>query len=222
MEGLTILPDGKTLAGILQSPLDNPTAGGSSAGRASRLARIVLIDTRSGTTRQYGYILDAAGNLASEIAAVTPTLFLVDERNGTLPGDGTAIKKIYSVDITNATDLSDPSNGAGGKLVGGQTLEQLTSGVADPVATLATNGIVAGLKSAQPVVDLIQAISGYPHDKVEGLAVLDNFTIAVSNDDDFGVTDDGEGNFIAKILPLTGAPDFNTIQVVRLNAPLKP
>jgi hypothetical protein len=56
---------------------------------------------------------------------------------------------------------------------------------------------------------------GYPHDKVEGLAVLDNFTIAISNDDDFGVMDDGAGNFIAKTLPLLGVPDFNTIFVVR-------
>lgn len=89
-------------------------------------------------------------------------------------------------------------------------------------ATLLANGIVAGTKAPGPVVDLIQTIPGYPHDKVEGLAVLDNFTIAVSNDDDFGVTDDGAGNFIAKTLPLLGMPDFNTIYIVRLSAPLRP
>jgi hypothetical protein len=152
MEGLTILPDGKTLVGIMQSPLDNPTAGGSSAGRSSRLARIVVIDTQSGATRQYAYILDATSNLGSEIAALTPTLFLVDERNGTLPGTGTAIKKVYRVDIANATDISDPAEGVGGKLIGGKTLEELTQKVADPYATLSANGIVAGVKSPSPVI----------------------------------------------------------------------
>jgi hypothetical protein len=222
MEGLTITPDGKTLVGIMQSPLDNPTAGGSSAGRSSRVARIVVIDTRSGATRQYAYILDATSNLNSEIAALTPTLFLVDERNGTVPGAGTAIKKVYRVDLSNATDISDPADGVGGRLFGGQTLEELTKNAADPAAILLANSVVAGAKSAAPVVDLIQAIPGYPHDKVEGLTVLDNRTIAISNDDDFGVTDDGAGNFIAKTLPLLGVPDFNTIYILRLAAPLRP
>jgi hypothetical protein len=60
------------------------------------------------------------------------------------------------------------------------------------------------------------------HDKVEGQTVLDNRTIAISNDDDFGVTDDGAGNLIAKTLPLPGVPDFNTIYILRLAAPLRP
>jgi Esterase-like activity of phytase len=222
MEGLTISPEGKTLVGIMQSPLDNPTAGGSSPGRTSRVARIVVIDTRSGATRQYAYILDSPSNLNSEIAALSPSLFLVDERNGVVPGAGTPIKKVYRVDITEATDISDPADGIGGKLINGQVLEQLTSGVPDPKATLAANGIVAAAKEASPVADVIQAIPNYPHDKVEGLAVLDNRTIAISNDDDFGVTDDGAGNFIAKILPIPNVPDFNTIYILRLDEPLRP
>jgi Esterase-like activity of phytase len=222
MEGLTMAPDGKTLVGIMQSPLDNPTAGGSSAGRTSRVARIVVIDTRTGATRQYAYILDAAANLNSEVAALTQTLFLVDERNGTLPGAGNAIKKVYSVDISEATDISDPTDGVGGLLFDGKTLEELTAGVSDAKATLLAKGVVAAAKSPAPVVDLLQAIPGYPHDKVEGLTILDNRTIAISNDDDFGVTDDGSGHFIAKTLPLTGGVDFNSIYILRLATPLRP
>jgi len=222
MEGLTILPDGKTLVGMMQSPLDNPTAGGSSAGRTSRLARIVVIDTRSGATRQYAYILDAPSNINSEIVALTPTLFLVLERDGNFPGPGGsgAIKKVYSVSIEGATDISDPADGAGGLLIGGKTLEEVTKGVADPYATLLANGITAGTKNL--VVDLLVALPGYAHDKAEGLTVLDNFTIAVSNDDDFGVGDDGAGNFITKTLPLLGIADYNGIYIVRLNTPLRP
>ena len=221
MEGLTILPDGKTLVGIMQSPLDNPTAGGSSAGRNSRLARIVVVDTRSGATKQYAYLLDAASNLNSEIAALTPTTFLVLERDGSFPAAGGtgAIKKVYKIDIENATDISDPTNGVAGLLIGGRTLEEVTRNAADPRATLLGNGITAATKAL--VVDLLQAIPGYPHDKVEGLAVIDNWTIAISNDDDFGVGDDGAGHFVAKTLPLSGATDFNTINILRLSAPLK-
>jgi hypothetical protein len=222
MEGLTIMPDGKTLVGLLQSPLDNPTAGGSSAGRSSRMARLVVIDTRSGATKQFAVILDAANLLYSEIAALTPTTFLVLERDCNFPlaGGAGAIKKVYKVDIANATDISDPADGAGGLLIGGNTLEEVTKAAADPYATLLANGITAATKSL--VVDLLQAIPGYPHDKVEGLAVIDNFTLAISNDDDFGVGDDGAGNFIEKSLPLLGgAQDYNSVYIVRLASPLK-
>jgi len=222
MEGLTIMPNGKTLVGLVQSPLDNPTAGGSSAGRSSRMARLVVIDTRSYATKQFAVILDAATMLYSEIAALTPTTFLVIERDGNFPlaGGVGAVKKIYKVDIEGATDISDPADGAGGLLKGGRTLEEVTKDAADPHATLLANGITAATKS--PVVDLLQAFPGYPHDKVEGLAVIDNFTIAISNDDDFGVGDDGAGNFIAKTLPaLGGARDYNSVYVVRLASPLK-
>jgi hypothetical protein len=222
MEGLTILPDGKTLVGMMQSPLDNPTAGGSSAGRSSRLARLVVIDTRTGETRQYADILDATNTLNSEIAALTPTTFLVIERDGNFPlaGGTGAIKKVYKIDIENATDISDPNDGVGGLLVNGRTLEELTKNAVDPAATLLASGITPATKTL--VVDLLQALPGYPHDKVEGLAVIDNFTLAISNDDDFGVGDDGAGNFIAKTVPLLGgAQDFNSIYIVRLTTPLK-
>jgi hypothetical protein len=222
MEGLTIMPDGKTLVGLMQSPLDNPTAGGSSAGRSSRMARLVVIDTRSGATRQYPVILDAANLLYSDVAALTPTTFLVIERDGNFPlaGGAGAIKKIFKIDIENATDISDPADGVDGFLIGGKTLEEVTKGVADPYATLLANGITAATKTL--VVDLLQAIPGYPHDKVEGLAIIDNFTIAISNDDDFGVGDDGAGNFSVKALPLLGGvQDYNSVYIVRLPSPLK-
>ncbi|MEO6527790.1 MAG: esterase-like activity of phytase family protein [Gemmatimonadaceae bacterium] len=222
MEGLTIMPNGKTLVGLMQSPLDNPTAGGTSAGRSSRLIRLVVIDTRSGATRQYPVLLDAANLLFSDVAALTPTTFLVIERDGNFPlaGGAGAIKKIYKVDIENATDISDPADGPGGLLIDGKTLEELTKGAVDPRATLLASGIIAATKTL--TVDLLQAIPGYPHDKVEGLAVIDNFTIAISNDDDFGVGDDGAGKFSVKALPLLGGvQDYNSVYILRLTSPLK-
>src|SRR6185436_11192247 len=116
----------------------NPTAGGSSAGRGSRLARLVVIDPRTGVTRQYAYLLDAPSNLNSEIAALSPTSFLVLERDGNFPP--AAIKKVYRIDIDQATDIGDPANGVGGRLVGGLTLEELTKNVTEPYTTLAYSG----------------------------------------------------------------------------------
>ena len=54
---------------------------------------------------------------------------------------------------------------------------------------LANNKCAKIRHRAQPVVELA---FGYPYDKAEGMVLTDDGrTIAVSNDDDCGVTDDG-------------------------------
>jgi len=45
-------------------------------------------------------------------------------------------------------------------------------------------------------------------------------TIGVSNDDDFGVTDDGHGHLIQKFLP-SGGVDHNELWLFHLSASLK-
>jgi hypothetical protein len=62
-------------------------------------------------------------------------------------------------------------------------------------------------------VDLVKKL-GYEHDKFEGIVYLGNNKLAVFNDDDFGVVDDGNGNPKAKILPKTGKVDKGTMYVV--------
>ena len=85
---------------------------------------------------------------------------------------------------------------------------------------LATAGIVPVTKSL--VFDLLTQISPvYPHDKAEGIAILSNTLIAVSNDDDFGVVDNGQNSFTTKILPATGKVDMNRIYFINLSTPLK-
>ncbi|AYQ33896.1 hypothetical protein [Runella sp. SP2] len=72
------------------------------------------------------------------------------------------------------------------------------------------------------VVDLLTQISPiYPHDKPEGVAILSNTLIAVSNDDDFGVVDNGQNSFTTKILPATRKVDKNRIYFIKLSTPLK-
>src|SRR5262249_3564037 len=145
MEGLTVTPDGKMLVGIMQSPLANGVSS-SDAGKSSvlRIVTFSLDPVTFGQTKQYAYVLDSPSAGVSEITAISNTEFLVDERDGKFPGDpggASTIKNIYRINLADATDISDPSNSAGGLLIGGKTIEQLTNkqGRDQTVATLRAN-----------------------------------------------------------------------------------
>ena len=210
MEGITAVLGGWYLVGVMQSPLDNPTA----AGRASRLTRIVVLNTRTGKTKQFAYLLESPTLTNSEILALSPSRYLVLERDGLFPGaNPAAVKRLYLIDLRDATDISDPANGDRGLLVGGKTLEELTANAANPAATLLAAGIAPLAKTL--AVDVVATVAGYPHDKMEGIALLDPWTVAISNDDDFSVLD-GPGGLIQKILPGTTTPDFGEVVFVRL------
>ncbi len=214
MEGLAITPDEKTLVGLMQNTVDNPDAA---VRKTSRLNRLVTFDPKTGTSKQYAYIVDSASAVVSEIAAVTDHSFIVSERDQLFPGDPKSpskLKRIYKIDIAGATDISDPSDGVNGKLVNGKTLEQLTD------AEMRDAGIVP--VSKEMVVDLLALPGGYPHDKSEGLAVISDTMIAVSNDDDFGIVPDGRGGIAAKRLPgANDRVDYNRVYFIKLDKPLK-
>jgi hypothetical protein len=214
MESLTITPDGKTLVGLMQNPVDNPD---TAIRKTSRLNRLVTYDPRSGASKQYAYMLDATSAVVSEIAAVTATTFIVSERDQLLQGDPKSpskLKRIYKIDIAKATDISDPADGASGKMINGKTLEQLSD------AEIKDAGIVAVTK--EMVVDLLALPGGYPHDKAEGLAVISDTMIAVSNDDDFGIVPDGKGGIAAKRLPgANDMIDINRVYFIKLDKPLR-
>ena len=80
MEGLTITPDGKTLVGLMQSPMYNPS---SAAVSGSIVLRVVSFDMATGATKQYAYLMENASLTGcSEVAAITNTTFLALERDG--------------------------------------------------------------------------------------------------------------------------------------------
>ena len=190
-EGLTGDETGRLIVAIVQAPLDNPPA----EGRESIHVRIVVFDTQAGSTRQFLYPLDAPGYFATDIAWLSPTRFLVLERDVGFPGGdppGTQ-KKVFAVDLSEATDVSAAST-----------------------ADVAVENLVPVAKSL--VVDLLEF--GYPHDKPEGLVVLGRDEIGVVNDDDYSITDGGGGVPAVKRLPLTGAVDANFLWVIRLARPL--
>jgi hypothetical protein len=198
LQGLTMLPGERMLAALMASPLDNPSLD---VRPTSRVTRIVLYDLRSGTSRQYLYIQEAPGLENSEIAAVSSTRFLVLEHDGRFALDPAAparIKRIYLADLSGATDVSDPADGPRGRLVNGRTLEQMSE------AALNAAGIRPVRKRL--LIDLLAPPIRYLHDRPAGLAVLNDRLIAVSNDDDFGITGDGRGGVTARRVPGSSLP----------------
>ncbi|WP_069659900.1 esterase-like activity of phytase family protein [Arcticibacter eurypsychrophilus] len=211
MEGLAITPDGKTLVGIMQSPMYNPS---KTAIANSTVLRILTFDIATGATKQYAYLMDNITLTGvSDIVAVNATTFLTIERDGLFGGAASnpaIFKKVFKIDLSGATDISDAANGTAGKLYGGKTVEELNN-----QAGLQGAGIVPVTKTL--VLDLLKDLpSVYPHDKAEGLALLPGNILVISNDDDFGVVDNGASGFAQKILPLTNAVDRNRLYFVKL------
>jgi hypothetical protein len=110
MEGLAITPDGKTLVGMMQSPLIQD------GGDGGRVQRIVTIDVATGVTHEYAYDNRTNGKNynISEIVALNDHQFLIDERDGKGLGDGSdaVVKQFFQIDLTGATDVSGISGQA--------------------------------------------------------------------------------------------------------------
>lgn len=206
MEGLALTPDQKYLVGIMQSPLYNPD---KSVKKTATAIRILFYEIATGNAKEYIYFLESPNYAISDIVALSSSTFLVLERDGNTPGlDQSNFKKIYKINLNNATNVS--TNDVSGMLINGKTIEQSTKD------EIIGSGIVP--VSKEEVFD-IMSIPNYPHDKPEGIVVINNSMIGIVNDDDFGVT--GAGSFEAKNMPLLGnKPDENTIYFVKLSKPL--
>lgn len=128
MEGLAISPDGKTLVGIMQAPLEQDSGN---------IVRIVTIDIASKATHQYAYKL-TTGSGVSEIVALNDHQFLVDERDGKGLGDGSTakVKQIFMIDLTGAADIGQLQGDLSAKAVA-------KTPVLDMVKSLGAQGIAA-------------------------------------------------------------------------------
>lgn len=179
MEGLAITPDGKTLVGIMQSPLLQDAALTSAGKKNGVNVRIVTIDIESGATKEYVYQLSSKSNGISEVVAENASKIFVIERDGAGRGDGsTAVTKlIVEADLTNATDISSLTTNLPASGLPSGVTAVAKSTVLDAVASLTAAGIPA---------DQIPA-------KLEGLATA-NITTAegaqmsvavLANDNDF-------------------------------------
>jgi hypothetical protein len=192
MEGLAISPDETTLVGIMQSTMQNP----DKAAQKGNLTRIVTLNLTDGNTEQYLYRQEKAENANSEISTLTANQFLVIERDGSFLLGGpngeskanvNAQKHVYRIDLSTGTPLSSVAlsssitrDASHGLMIDGLTLEQFANRYGWDA--LAEKGIKPVSKAL--VIDMVKAVS-YPHDKMEGLWVIDGHHLGVLNDDDF-------------------------------------
>lgn len=168
-EGLTRMPDGRIIAAV-QSTLD---IDGKSKNQA-RFTRLMSFDPATGKTAMYGYPVDSAAygknsdaKIGDIVALDNQHILLIEQ--GSDKDDATR-NLIYKVDLGPATELAAFDKP-------GEYPEF------DDEKALAQRGIKLAVKTL--VVDLRQL--GWQHEKAEGLALIDNKTLAVTNDNDFGV-----------------------------------
>lgn len=190
MEGLTISKDGKKIIGIMQSPLYIPD---KSTKDVSVNNRIIEIDLQNGNTREFIYTMENPLNVVSEICLTNDSSIFILERDGKFPQDGKGFKRVYKIDIRNATDIS-------GKEVEMLSAQELAKQNITPV-------------SKELFVDILTAIPDYRHDKPEGISFIGDSILCVVNDDDFGINATTDATYIPK-LDATGRLDKNTVYFI--------
>jgi hypothetical protein len=176
-EGLAISGDESTVYALLQSPLNNPD---QDTGSASLNGRILAIDAATGEpTAEYVYPLEAVG--AFDPALDDQTLLVLERTD--------EVARLYTVELTDATNI-----------LGTEWGDVATSPSLEATADLAAAGVTPLAKTLW--LDL-EAIPGMP-DKIEGVALVDEVTVAVLNDNDFAIGEfDAEGRHIGSGVPST-------------------
>jgi len=167
-EGVTRMPDGRIIAAV-QSTLD---IDGKSKKKAL-FTRLVSFDPATGKTAMYGYPIDDVYDKNSDakigdIVALDNDHILLIEQGG--DKNDVMRNNVYKVDLSKASDLAAFDKP-------GEYPEF------DDADKLAKRGIQLATKTL--AVDLRKL--GWQQEKAEGLALIDSKTIAVANDNDFGV-----------------------------------
>ncbi|MEU9137954.1 esterase-like activity of phytase family protein [Streptomyces sp. NPDC048404] len=183
LEGLAQLPDGD-LVMALQSPLSLPDADAGDPSRTTRLLR--FSPRKHAVTAEYAYRFDPVNVVdpseddpselkISSVVAVGGDRLLVEERT-----DKSA--RLLSVRLTRDANI-----------LGGPYDSDTTSPSLEQLDDPASAGVPVAAKRL--VVDL-GTVAGVPG-KIEGVARVDHDTLALINDNDFGMTD-GTGAFDAQ------------------------
>lgn len=167
-EGLTITPSGKVIASV-QSVLD---VNGETK-KTACFTRFVELDPKTKETKMFAYPVDVTMYKSpkdckiGDIYAVDDNTLLVIEQGK--KADKNMSNVIYKVDISSATDISDIK-------YEGKELEYAS---ADELSNI-------NFAKKTPYIDL--RANGWTAEKAEGICMTDDKTIAVINDNDFGIT----------------------------------
>ncbi|EER9344368.1 TPA: esterase-like activity of phytase family protein [Escherichia coli] len=171
-EGVTRMPDGRIIAAV-QSTLD---IYGKSKNKAV-FTRLVIFNPVTGKTEMYGYPIDkdaynknSDAKIGDIVALDNKRILLIEQGKDK---DGKMRNIIYTVDLSNASELTNFDNT--GDYPEFDNQEKITS-----------RGIMLADKTK--IIDLRKL--GWQQEKAEGLALIDNKSFAVMNDNDFGVKTD--------------------------------
>jgi hypothetical protein len=189
-EGIALTPSGKVYV-ILESALYNPTGD---TGDSSRVIRMLELDTLTNQTHTFVYLHPAkTGDIrekdwkVSDMAAVNDSVFLVEEHAARKSDN---YHRLYLININSATPVTQTS-------FGGKTLEGLKDS-----AGLAKYGISPVKKTL--FLDLVANKWNIGCEKSESIAIVNDSTIVVGNDNDFGITsEDDDGNATANGIQTT-------------------
>lgn len=166
-EGLTITPSGKVLVSE-QSVLN---VNGETS-KTACFTRIVEFDPATKETKTYAYPVDVSKYKSpsdckiGDIFAIDDNTLLVIQQ-GKL-ADKTMTNIVYKVDLSNADDISNMT-------YNGKDLEYAS---ADELSNI-------NFAKKEPLIDL--RAYGWTAEKAEGICMTDKNTIAVINDNDFGI-----------------------------------
>jgi hypothetical protein len=200
LESLCLTPSGK-LAALMQAGLYNTASGKRSNTKDStRVLRFVLLDPATDSVREYVYLADLKGGSrkpgevkTGAMTCLSDTSFLVLEHGK--DGSGYDWIDIHRVEIRPQTsDVHEANDVTGnGRLFQGglKTLEQLGYIPGDS-ANLVAAGVTPMLKKL--VYGDVMQHTPWPHDTPEGLARVNDSTIALINDNNYAQSDeDGDG-----------------------------
>lgn len=194
-EGIAVSPCGRTAFTVTQSPLGS--TGASSPYRDSRLLRILRLDISDPldlqVTGQFLVFMSSVndyppGNFprdlkVSAVSWVSENRLLFLERTDK-PGAGGA--KLILVDLTHATDVDGRPEATALPLL----LEDVATDLGQWSITPATTAVVLDINQELPMITDF---------KLEGLAILNGETVAISNDNDFGMLDPDATSRVYKI-----------------------
>lgn len=204
-EGIAQTPNGK-LYTIVQSGMANSYANtataNTAAGNSTEMLRLVEFDPATGSSRMFAYLMDAGypasgGSNArrrdikiGDMAAVNNDELILIEH---VQRGASNVKKIYSISLTGATPITAEAFETSPGVF--KSLEELTR---TEITTVA--GLTPVAKTL--LIDLRAPGAGntaWPAalDKPEGLAIISPTSIAVGNDNDFGVTSTNANGIIS-------------------------
>jgi hypothetical protein len=103
-EGVGLSLDGQKVYTIAQGPLIQDGGLDEKNERVGTNVRIWEYDLKVGGSREFLYPLENNSFGCSDIEVIAPNRLLVIERDGK-PGDTTNFKRIYEIDLTDATDI---------------------------------------------------------------------------------------------------------------------